>query len=130
MIDGDEAFVTAARKYIGVPWVHQGRSKVGLDCVGLVVLAARDCGLDVPILADYGRFPNFPRMKRELMRFGNRVGFIIPGCIVIYNSSHSVHMAIASDNGHVIQSLSTVGKVIESSINFIASQYWQFRWHS
>lgn len=130
MIENDEAFVEAARKYIGVPWIHQGRSKIGIDCVGLIVLSARDCGLDVPMLADYGRSPNFSRVKRELMRFGSRVGFISPGTVVIYNSSHSVHMAIASDNGRVIQSLSTVGRVIESSINFIASQYWQFRWPS
>lgn len=130
MIEDDEAFVEAARKYIGVSWVHQGRSRNGLDCVGLVVLSARACGLDVPLLANYGRLPNFPRVKRELMRFGYRVGAISIGTVVIYNASHAVHMAIASENGNVIQALSTVGRVTESPINFIASQYWQFKWHS
>ena len=34
----------AARAYIGVPWQHHGRSRHGLDCVGLLFLASRDIG--------------------------------------------------------------------------------------
>jgi cell wall-associated NlpC family hydrolase len=44
----DQDVVAAARGYLGVPWRHQGRSRAGLDCGGLVVLVARDLGL-----ADY-----------------------------------------------------------------------------
>ena len=32
----------AARVYKGVPWLDQGRSRKGLDCVGLVRLSIRD----------------------------------------------------------------------------------------
>jgi cell wall-associated NlpC family hydrolase len=36
----------AARAYLGTPFLHQGRDpRVGIDCVGLVSLAVRDCGL-------------------------------------------------------------------------------------
>lgn len=36
----------AARNYLGVPFRHQGRdTSIGIDCVGLVVLSLRDCGL-------------------------------------------------------------------------------------
>ncbi|MBX6323088.1 MAG: C40 family peptidase [Rhodospirillaceae bacterium] len=39
------AIIAAARSWKGVPWRHQGRSRQGVDCVGLVVAVARDLGL-------------------------------------------------------------------------------------
>lgn len=36
----------AARSYLGVPFLHQGRNPaIGIDCIGLLVLSAKDCGL-------------------------------------------------------------------------------------
>lgn len=43
-----ERIVAEARAWLGVPWRHQGRTRCGVDCVGLVVCVAR--GLD---LSDY-----------------------------------------------------------------------------
>ena len=37
--------VAAARGWLGVPWRHQGRSRAGVDCVGLVVVVCRSLGL-------------------------------------------------------------------------------------
>lgn len=52
-------FADAVRKYVGLRWVHQGRSKTqGVDCLGLVVLAARDCGYDVEDCDHYRRRPD------------------------------------------------------------------------
>lgn len=51
------ALIDAARKYLGVPFRHRGRSAAGLDCAGLGVLSYRDCGIDVPDLRAYGREP-------------------------------------------------------------------------
>lgn len=50
--------VEAARGYLGVKWRHRGRSKHGLDCAGLGVLAYRDCGVEVPDFTLYGREPH------------------------------------------------------------------------
>lgn len=52
--------VQAAKRYLGVPWRHQGRSMRGVDCVGLVYCVARDLGilphdLEVP---PYRRVPD------------------------------------------------------------------------
>ena len=38
-------WVEALRSYIGVPFLHQGRTRAGLDCIGLLAVAARDIGL-------------------------------------------------------------------------------------
>ena len=48
----------AARAYLGVPWKHQGRDTIGIDCIGLVVACLRDCGHSPPDRTDYGRDPN------------------------------------------------------------------------
>jgi cell wall-associated NlpC family hydrolase len=51
--------VAAARSYIGVPWRHQGRTRRrGVDCFGLVIRAAADCGITVPDEAGYSRSPD------------------------------------------------------------------------
>lgn len=49
MLDQAEAKLVcdSARAYLGVPWVRQGRSKAGLDCVGIPVMAYRDAGADI-----------------------------------------------------------------------------------
>ncbi len=46
MITADE-LVISARSLCGVPWKHRGRSINGLDCIGMVLLAARKAGLDL-----------------------------------------------------------------------------------
>lgn len=49
--------VDIARSYLGVRYVHQGRTPRGVDCGGLIILVCGDCGLDVPAslrTANYG----------------------------------------------------------------------------
>lgn len=48
--------VRAARSYIGTPFHHQGRSRVGMDCAGLVICVARDLGI-VPKDFDVPAYP-------------------------------------------------------------------------
>jgi len=50
-----EVVVTEARRWLGVRWVHQGRSEFGIDCVGLVVAVTKALGI-----ADYD-FKGYPR---------------------------------------------------------------------
>lgn len=49
--------VEAARSFIGVPWLHQGRSREGIDCLGLLVLSEAACGREMADRANYGRIP-------------------------------------------------------------------------
>ena len=50
--------VESARKYLGVPFRHRGRSPAGLDCAGLAWLAYADLGYVPPDLRRYGRTPH------------------------------------------------------------------------
>jgi cell wall-associated NlpC family hydrolase len=56
--------VEAARTFLGVPWVHQGRTTAGMDCCGFIVEAAIKAGAvpDVEFEQDYRREENGERM--------------------------------------------------------------------
>lgn len=52
-------FINHARSLIGTPFVHQGRSTDGVDCVGLVVLCAKEIGADTSgDKTNYSRLPH------------------------------------------------------------------------
>lgn len=51
------ALADQARKYIGTPFRHRGRTAKGLDCAGLIVRCYEDLGSPIPDLALYGRTP-------------------------------------------------------------------------
>ena len=40
-----DEIVRQARSYVGTPYLHQGRTRHGLDCAGLLVVVAHDLGL-------------------------------------------------------------------------------------
>lgn len=47
--------ITEARKWLGVPWRHQGRCTAGVDCVGLLVVTAWGLGFTVEDYTNYQR---------------------------------------------------------------------------
>jgi hypothetical protein len=58
--------IAAARSYLGVRFIHQGRERTGLDCVGLVVRAVTDCGGRPRDCRTYRRLPQDETMHRLL----------------------------------------------------------------
>lgn len=53
-----------ARSYLGTRFVHRGRNKRGLDCVGLVWCAYRDAGI---ALEDYRLYAREPQKQDGLV---------------------------------------------------------------
>lgn len=51
------ALADSARKYIGVPFRHRGRSARALDCAGLIIKAYGDLGVVIGDIPVYGRTP-------------------------------------------------------------------------
>jgi hypothetical protein len=87
-----------ARAYLGVPWRHLGRSREGLDCIGLVLLAARDCGFDVPDPPPYEREPSSHRLRQELTSLLDEgsVADPRPGDVLLFNVGvYGGHIGIA-----------------------------------
>jgi cell wall-associated NlpC family hydrolase len=72
-----EQFVGAARKYIGVPFSHQGRDpfKTGLDCGGLILVVARELELTELEELGYAAFPTDGRFDQLLEEYTDFLGF-------------------------------------------------------
>lgn len=78
------AFIEGARKLKGARWRHRGRKPWAVDCVGLLILAAQDAGLEVEDERIYGREPWEQQLPRALrLRFGDPVKEWRPGCIAL-----------------------------------------------
>lgn len=58
---------STAMRLVGVPYRHQGRSRTGLDCSGLVVYAHRLCGVDLPDRTDYSLSSDFGPVLLDLL---------------------------------------------------------------
>ena len=124
----DAQFVAAARSYIGTRCVHQGRSRNGVDCIGLVVMAVRDCGLDAPLTADYGRTQAYLQFKPLLAKFCERVGAAGEGIIVLYMNSMVLHVGVLTAKNTVIHAPNEGERVKEHHLNFQPRQFWRPRW--
>jgi len=51
------ALIAAARSFLGVPFRHLGRSRRGVDCLGLVVCSMQAIGREMADRKAYGRDP-------------------------------------------------------------------------
>lgn len=91
--------VTAARRWIGVRWQHQGRSRDGIDCAGLVIVVAHELGLTEFDTTDYARQATDETMLaicREHMAPVARDD-LQPGDVLVLGFENQRHMAIVGD---------------------------------
>jgi cell wall-associated NlpC family hydrolase len=113
--------VNEARTYIGVPWRHQGRTRKGLDCIGLLVVVAQKLDLTVRDVVGYGRRPegfNFTaRFKEEMEEIPLRD--IKPGDAVTFADDKFVcHVGIVTEKYgkvHIIHGHATRRQVLEEA---------------
>lgn len=89
-----------ARKLLGVKWRHRGRNARAVDCIGLLVVAARGAGFDIEDEGDYGREPWDDRLRRGCRRrFGEPVPTAEAGDVVVirWGKAEPSHLAIVGD---------------------------------
>ena len=63
-----QEFIAAARKLKGARWRHRGRKEWAVDCIGLVVMAAREAGIPTADETYYGREPWDDRLRKGCQR--------------------------------------------------------------
>ena len=96
------SIVTAARSYVGTPFLHQGRTAKGLDCVGLCIRVAHDLKLTQFDIDGYSRVPSGRMMQRILAEQCERIDIqdILPGDILhMAFEDEPQHLAIVTDKG-------------------------------
>lgn len=92
-----------ARSFIGVRYRHQGRSREGVDCIGLPVLVRERLGLATPPVAlNYAPLPTDEAMLdfcKLHMRAVDR-GDLHPGDVVVMSIGVARHMGIVATYVH------------------------------
>lgn len=92
-----DRLVAAARSWLGVRWRHLGRARTGVDCIGLVLLCARECGVHLPDPAPYEREPQGPRLLAGIAQHADRVPHPAPGDVLLFRMGlYGGHVGIAS----------------------------------
>ncbi|MFO1152742.1 MAG: NlpC/P60 family protein [Rhodospirillales bacterium] len=116
-----DTIVAAAREYLGVPWRHQGRSRAGLDCVGLLVMVARDLGLSDYDHRAYARTPatahGFVRHFADNMPQVDLAGARPGEVVVLADPVYPCHCGILSERfgvRYLIHASARYRKVAES----------------
>ena len=99
----------AARRLIGVPFRHQGRDPdVGLDCVGVVVVAYDAAGIALHGRTDYPRRPSGPELRGMLREQLREVAPGMPwgpGDVLLIRDDgnrYGLHVAIAVGDGLMV----------------------------
>jgi hypothetical protein len=93
----------AARTYIGCRWQHQARIETHgdkVDCVGLLVAAAQDCGANYVDVRGYRRHPTGPDLLYYFNQACRRksVGELEPGDVIIMSdTAFPYHVGICGD---------------------------------
>jgi len=92
-----EDFVNAGRGWLGVPWRHLGRTRAGVDCIGLVLAAAAKVGMQIADPAPYAREPQGAALLRGVLTHGVRVPEARPGDVLVFRMGlYGGHVAIAT----------------------------------
>lgn len=102
------ALILAARRYLGVRFVHRGRLPHKLDCVGLIWRAYLDCGVELEDVRVYGREPDLRAWSEAMERnLGAPVlsgplrsddGLQIGDVVSMRTLSHPHHLAFVCDH--------------------------------
>jgi cell wall-associated NlpC family hydrolase len=96
-------FVGVAERFAGTPYVWGGKTRLGLDCSGLVQVALQAAGIDCPRdsdmqLAELGREvqvgADLEGLQRgDLVFWKGHVGIMTDGFLLLHANAH--HMAVA-----------------------------------
>lgn len=119
--------VAAAREYLDAPFLHQGRTKQGIDCLGLIKVVGDAVGYSLVIPENYSRAPNGLALLRgteERLFKPERQGFnfIKEGDVVLswgWQDGVPQHFSIATtlfSKRAMIHAFERAGKVVEHNV--------------
>jgi cell wall-associated NlpC family hydrolase len=115
MTCGSATLIAEARTWVGVPFLHQGRSRDGVDCIGLIVETCRACGV-LPIdfsTGVYGRVPAHDMLRTRIAAHCERLPSARVGSLVVIRwAREASHVALCLGET-LVHAYERVGRVVE-----------------
>lgn len=111
--------VDSARKYLGVKFQHQGRTDRGLDCLGLIVRAATDCGIICNDRTDYSHRLVRNTLLNGILQHCDPITEPVVGCIALFElDTLQQHCALVTsvDPIYVIHAYAPIKMVVEHNL--------------
>lgn len=111
-----EQLVAEARDWIGVPFLHQGRSRHGVDCIGFVAAMCAHMGATKPLENlphNYARNPQ--ALLKDAIRMLGTPTTLEVGCLILIKwpaAKEASHVGIYTGTS-MIHCYEGVGKVVE-----------------
>ena len=68
-----QQIILHSRQWMNVKFRHQGRSKYGIDCIGLFSEVAKEIGRDIPIPNNYTHHPDQKFLFNEMCRLFDKI---------------------------------------------------------
>ena len=123
--------VAEARSWAGVRWVHQGRGRTGIDCIGLVVVVRRELGIGDYDIPSYPRTPDGTFLAHFFNAGGTRVEILKaqPADLLLFKEARSpCHVGIITQrNGdllYIAHAHANRHKVLEEPVLGDLRQKW------
>ena len=98
-------FVDVAERFVGVPYLWGGRTRIGIDCSGLVQMSMHAAGLEAPRDSDMQRGEigsdvlvpeTLEGLQRgDLVFWPGHVGIMIDSVLMVHANAH--HMAVVTE---------------------------------
>ncbi len=113
-----QAIVDEARTWLGVPFHHQGRSRHGVDCIGLVVCARNALAPWADGMKSERNYPRNPtgRLVAGLEQYLTRIENPEPGCVALIawpKQELPAHVAILTPDT-MIHAYAATERVVEA----------------
>jgi cell wall-associated NlpC family hydrolase len=107
------AFAAAALALEGAAFQHQGRTPAALDCVGLVVVAARLVGVRLPDRTDYSREPRPAELRRALESRLEAARALEHGGVVLLSlAGFASHVGVIAEGSRLVHAYEPAGRVV------------------
>ena len=121
-----EEIIASARSIIGTPYVHQGRVKgVGVDCVGTILIVARELNLTQFEISGYGRTSEGVEMFDEFVKqCGQPIENPLPGDILMFEDKDWRHCGILACKGDDFTLIHT-HRVAKKCVEHCLDAHWQ-----
>lgn len=123
MSDLDEQiqyFIQHVRSYINTPFLHQGRDRNGIDCIGLIVTPLNEIGFFNYDNVNYKRYGLGGEILEILSKYCYEIDWpneeLKSGDILMFSKRNSQHLAIYTGST-IIHANNFIGKVVEHDLD-------------